>query len=86
MQVVCTVGVTAGSAEVVVAIAIKGATEPLCVSVVDAGRPDGQAHPPIADVGPNKGPGGKDQLQEESHSQQLINPHDLMQQKYRRRN
>lgn len=59
--------------EVIVAIAVEGAAEALCVTVVNAGHPDGQAHPPVANIGPNKGPGGKDQLQEENHIQQLVN-------------
>lgn len=73
MQVIRTIGATIGAVEVVVAIAVEGAAEALRVAVVNAGRPYGQAHPPVANIGPNKGPGGKDQLREESHIQQCIN-------------
>lgn len=51
--------------EVIVAVAVEGAAEALRVAVVNAGRPDRQAHPPVAHVSPDKGPGGKDQLREE---------------------
>ena len=54
-------------------VAVEGSAEALRVAVVEAGRSDAQAHPPVADVGPNRGPGGKDQLREERHSRQLIN-------------
>lgn len=73
MQVFRAVGSTIRAVEVVVAIVVKGAAEALCISVVNTGHPDGQAHPPIVHVGPDKGPGGKDQLREENHIQQLIN-------------
>lgn len=73
MHVIWAIGTTIRGLEIIVAIAVEGATETFSVAVVDAGCPDGQAHSPIAHIGPNKGPGGKDQLQEESHTQQLIN-------------
>ena len=73
MQLIRPIEDTVRAVEIVVDIVVEGATEAFGVAVVDAGRPDGQAHPPIANIGPNKGPGGKDQLQEESHIQQLIN-------------
>lgn len=73
MQVIRAIGAAIRAVEVVVSIVVKGATEALRVAVVNAGHPYRQAHPPIANIGPNKGPGGKDQLQEESHIQQLIN-------------
>lgn len=68
MQVTETIGATIRAVEVIVAVAVEGTAEALRVGVVNAGRPDGQAHPPVANIGPNKGPGGKDQLQEESHT------------------
>ena len=73
MQIIRAVGAAIRAVEVVVAVAVEGAAESLRVGEVDARRPYGQAHPPIANIGPNKGPGGKDQLQEESHTQQLVN-------------
>lgn len=59
--------------EVVVAVVVKGAAESLCVSIVSTGSPNRQAHSPVTNIGPNEGPRGKNQLQEESHNQQLIN-------------
>lgn len=55
--------------EVIIAVPVKGSTEPLSFGVVSAGHTNGQAHPPVTNIGPNKGPGGKDQLQEKSHTQ-----------------
>lgn len=55
--------------EVVVAIAVEGSAEPLRVGEVKAWNTDGQAHPPVPNICPNKGPGGKDQLREENNIQ-----------------
>lgn len=73
MQVIRAVRASIRGVEVIAAIAVEGAAEALSVAVVHTGRPDRQAHPPVANISPNKGPGRKDQLQEESHSQQLVN-------------
>lgn len=73
MQVIRAIGATVRAVEVVVAVAVKGAAEALRVAVVDTGRPDRQAHPPVVYIGPDEGSGGKDQLQEGSYIQQLIN-------------
>lgn len=70
MQVIGAERASVTVVEVVVSIAVEGSTEALRVGVVDAGRADRQAHPPVAHVGPDKGPGGKDQLQEWSDMQQ----------------
>lgn len=69
MQVIWAKGATITVVEVVVAIAVEGSAEALCVGVVSAGHANRQAHSPVANIGPNKGPGGKDQLREESHIQ-----------------
>lgn len=66
MQVIRAEGDVLRAVEVVVSIAVKGAAEASCVAVVDTRRTDGQAHPPITNIGPDEGPGWKDQLQEES--------------------
>jgi len=71
VQVLGAVGGPVGALEVVVDVVVECAAEAPRAAVVGAGRPYRQAHPPIADVGPNKGPGGKDELREESHIQQL---------------
>lgn len=68
VQVIGCKGDSIRAKEVVVSIAVKSAAEALRVTEVNAGRTDGQTHPPIANISPNKGPGGKDQLQEESHN------------------
>lgn len=73
MQVIRAIEPTIRGLEVIVAVPVEGATEALSVSIVHAGCPDRQAHPPITNISPNKGPGRKDQLQEESHIQQLVN-------------
>ncbi len=73
MQVIRAIGATIRPVKVVVAIAVEGAAEALRVAVVNAGHSDRQAHPPVVNIGPNKGPGGKDQLQEESHTQHVVN-------------
>lgn len=62
LQVSWSKGGAVSIVEVVVAIAVKGTAETLRVGVVHAGRPDCQAHPPVAHVGPDKGPGREDQL------------------------
>lgn len=73
VQVIRAIGFTIRAMEVIVAIVVKGTAEALCVSVVNTGCPDGEAHPPVFHINPDKGPGGKDQLQEESHIQQPVN-------------
>lgn len=73
MQVSGAIGATIRALEIIVAIAVEGAAEALSVAVVNTGSPDGKAHSPVTNIGPNKGPGGKYQLQEENHIQQLIN-------------
>ena len=73
MQLIRAVKATLRPLEVVVAIAVEGSAEALSVAVVNAGCSDRQAHPPIGHICPNKGPGGKDQLREESDIQQLVN-------------
>lgn len=62
LGVIWTKGGAVAVVEVVVAVAVKGATEPPCVGVVSTGRPDGHTHPPVAHVGPDKGPGWEEQL------------------------
>lgn len=52
--------------EIIVAITIKGPAEASSLGVVNTGPTHGQAHPPVTDVGPDKGPGGKDKLREEA--------------------
>lgn len=69
MQVSGAIRVTIRAEEIIVAIAVKGATEALRVAVVNTRSPNGQAHSPVTNIGPNKGPGGKYQLQEKSHTQ-----------------
>lgn len=69
IQVIWAKGTTITVVEVIVAIAVEGSTEALRVGVVHAWHADRQAHPPVTNIGPNKGPGGKDQLQEGSHIQ-----------------
>lgn len=59
-------GATITVMEIIVAITIKGPAEALSLGVVHTGPTDGQAHPPVANIGPDKGPGGKDKLQEET--------------------
>lgn len=77
MQLVWTKGATVTVVEVIVTIAVEGSAEALRVGVVHAGHADRQAHPPVTDVGPNKGPGGKDQLRE-GESQPEARQHNLL--------
>lgn len=67
MQFVTAIKVTIKAVEVVFTIAIKGATEAVRFSVVNTGRSYSQAHAPITNISPDKGPGGKGQLQDENH-------------------
>lgn len=69
MHVGGAIGDTIRAEEIIVSIAVKGAAEALRVTVVSTRSPDGQAHSPVTNIGPNKGPGGKYQLQEKSHTQ-----------------
>lgn len=58
--------------EIVVAVAIKGSAEASGLGVVQAGPPHRQAHPPVTNVGPDEGAGGKDDLQEEGPVSTLL--------------
>lgn len=58
-------GATITVMEIIVAVTIKGPAEAVSLGVVNTGPPDGQAHPPVTNIGPDKGPGGKDKLPEE---------------------
>ncbi len=69
MHVIRAEGSAIRAVEVVVAVAVEGATQALCIAVVYTGRPDRQTHSPVTNIGPYKGPRGKDQLKEESHIQ-----------------
>lgn len=69
MQVSEAIADTIRAEEIIVAIAVKCAAEALCVAVVNTRSSDGQAHSPVTNIRPNKGPGGKYQLQELSHTQ-----------------
>lgn len=73
MQVIRAINAASRALEVIIAIAVEGPTEALSPAVVHAGCSDREAHPPVTYIRPNKGPGGKDQLQEESHIQQPVN-------------
>lgn len=55
--------------EVIVSVVVKGPTQSLSVAEVDAWSSDRQAHPPVAYICPDEGPGGKHQLWQKSHSQ-----------------
>lgn len=59
-------GATITVMEIIVAITIKGPAEASSLGVVSAGPTDSQAHPPVTNIGPDKGPGGKDKLPEET--------------------
>lgn len=59
-------GATIAVVEIVVAVMIKGPAEALSLGVVDTGPTDGQVHPPVTNISPDKGPRGKDKLQEET--------------------
>lgn len=58
--------------EIIVAVTIKGPAEASSLGVVDTGPTDGQAHPPVTNIGPDKGPGGKDKLQGETGQLAII--------------
>lgn len=58
-------GATVTVMEIIVAVTIKGPAEASSLGVVNTGPTDGQAHPPVTNIGPDKGPGGKDKLREE---------------------
>lgn len=65
--------------DVIVAIAIKGATEALRLAVVNTWCPDRQAHPPVVNIGSDKGPRGKDNLQSEwQQTMRLLKEHFTM--------
>lgn len=74
MQVIWAKGGAVSVVKIVVAVAIKGAAETLCMAVVHTGCPHRKAHPPVAHVSPDKGPRWEGQLGDRAIEKKKMKP------------